>query len=128
MKAGAMDFLEKPFDEGLIDDMAETARFLCGEIQGAKCAYVQSDEISILLTDFDKLNTDAWFDYQVQKRTSVAASMASAKFNQLRLARHFAEIGELEEGLWKFAPKTSVENIKLRLRIFKFYPMIRLLN
>lgn len=79
--------LDKPFDEGLIEDMVKTAEFLCSQIQGAKCAYVQSDEISILLTDYDKLHTDAWFDYQVQKMCSVAASMATAKFNQLRLVR-----------------------------------------
>ena len=83
--------LDKPFDEGLIEDMAETARFLCSEIQGAKLAYVQSDEISILLTDYDKLGTDAWFDYNVQKITSISASLATAKFNELRMRRHFAK-------------------------------------
>jgi len=79
--------LDKPFDEGLIQDMAETTKFLCKNIQGCKAGYTQSDEISLLLTDFDRLGTDAWFDYQVQKMTSVAASMATAKFNQLRLVR-----------------------------------------
>ena len=79
--------LEKPFDEGLIEDMQETAKFLCENIQGAKCAYTQSDEISILLTDYDNLETDAWFDYNVQKMTSISASLATAKFNQLRLRR-----------------------------------------
>lgn len=80
--------LDKPFDEGLIEDMAETAKFLCQEIQGAKCSYVQSDEISILITDYDKLQTSAWFDYAVQKMTSVSASRASGRFNQLRLFRY----------------------------------------
>ena len=87
--------LVKPFDEGLIEDMAETARFLCSEIQGAKLAYVQSDEISILITDYDKLTTSAWFDYNVQKMTSISASLASAKFNSLRLQRVFKEMGRL---------------------------------
>lgn len=88
--------LKKPFDEGLIEDMADTAVFLCSQIQGAKCAYVQSDEISILLTDFDKLTSEAWFDYQVQKITSVSASLATAKFNQLRLIREdFDSIGDI---------------------------------
>ena len=79
--------LNKPFDEGLIEDMKETAIYLCQNIQGAKCAYVQSDEISILITDYDTLQTEAWFDYNVQKMTSIAASLATAKFNQLRLKR-----------------------------------------
>ena len=81
--------LEKPFDEGLIEDMQLTAKYLCENIQGAKCAYVQSDEISILLTDYDKLDTKAWFDYNVQKMCSISASLATGKFNQLRLYRTF---------------------------------------
>lgn len=79
--------LERPFDIGLIEDMDNTACYLCEKIQGAKMAFVQSDEISILLTDFDKLTTDAWFDGNIQKIVSVSASMATAKFNQLRLKR-----------------------------------------
>lgn len=76
--------LERPFDNKLINDMDETAKYLCENIQGAKFAFVQSDEISILLTDFDKLQTDAWFDGNVQKITSISASLATAKFNELR--------------------------------------------
>ena len=79
--------LVKPFDAGLIEDMDNTACYLCEKIQGAKMAFVQSDEISILLTDFDKLTTDAWFDGNIQKIVSVSASMATAKFNQLRIIR-----------------------------------------
>jgi tRNA(His) guanylyltransferase len=77
----------RPFDKGLIEDMNATAEYLCKNIQGAKIGFVQSDEISILLTDFDKLDTDAWFDGNIQKIVSVAASMATAKFNQLRVIR-----------------------------------------
>jgi len=82
--------LDKPFDMGFIDDMDETAKYLCQNIQGAKFGYVQSDEITILLTDFDNINTNAWFDNKVQKMCSVSASMATAKFNQLRLVRYFS--------------------------------------
>jgi tRNA(His) guanylyltransferase len=79
--------LERPFDAGLIQDMNETAAYLCQNIQGAKLAYVQSDEISVIVTDFDDLGTHAWFDNNLQKMASVAASMATAKFNQLRAVR-----------------------------------------
>jgi len=82
--------LRKPFDEGLIKDMNNTAIYLCEQIMGAKFAYVQSDEISILITDFDALETQPWFKNNIQKMVSVAASMATAKFNQLRLFRYFA--------------------------------------
>lgn len=79
--------LDKPFDEGLIEDMQQTAIYLCKNIQGAKCGYVQSDEISILLTDYDTLQTDAWFDYNIQKMCSISASLATGIFNQLRVNR-----------------------------------------
>jgi tRNA(His) guanylyltransferase len=72
---------ERPYDLNLMRIMDQTAEKLCKEIQGAKMAYVQSDEISVLLTDFDTIHTDAWFDGNVQKITSVSASIATAAFN-----------------------------------------------
>lgn len=80
--------LNRPFDLDLINDMDETTCYLCKNIQGAKFGYVQSDEISILLTDFDSLTTDAWFDGNIQKITSISASLVTAKFNELRTKRH----------------------------------------
>jgi len=74
--------MDRPYDERFMYAMDYTAMHLCLEIQGAVMAYVQSDEISILLTDFDKITTDAWFDGQVQKIVSVSASMATAFFNE----------------------------------------------
>jgi len=73
-------YCEKPFDESLSQRMIETTIGLCEEIQGAKCAYVQSDEISILITDYDRLNSGAWFDYNIQKMASVSASIATSAF------------------------------------------------
>jgi len=83
--------LQRPFDAGLIQDMDETAIYLCKNIQGAKFGFVQSDEISILVTDFDTLTTDAWFDGNIQKIVSISASMATSKFNQLRWMRYVNE-------------------------------------
>jgi len=79
--------LQRPFDQGLIEDMNATTAYLCKNIQGAKFGYVQSDEISLVLTDFDDLGTHAWFDNNLQKMASVAASMATAEFNRLRMMR-----------------------------------------
>lgn len=76
--------LNKPFDMRLIEDFTEVVKYLCQNIQGAKMGYYQSDEISILLTDFDDITTDAWFDNNIQKMCSISASMVTAKFNQLR--------------------------------------------
>jgi len=80
--------LEKPFDEGLIEDMQLTTIKLCEEIQGCKLGYTQSDEITLVLTDYDRLETDAWFDGNVQKMVSVASSIATAEFNRFRLSRY----------------------------------------
>ena len=63
--------------------MQETTKYLCENIQGCKLGYTQSDEISLLLTDYEKLTTDAWFDYGVQKMVSVSASMATLAFNRI---------------------------------------------
>jgi tRNA(His) guanylyltransferase len=79
--------LQRPYDLGLMDDMDATAKYLCENIQGAKIAYVQSDEITLVLTDFDEITTDAWFDGDVQKICSISASMAAAEFNFLRMRR-----------------------------------------
>lgn len=73
---------QKPFDGVLIETMQETARYLCENIQGCKVAYTQSDEISLLLTDYEKITTDAWFDKNVQKMASISASMATLSFNK----------------------------------------------
>lgn len=72
----------KPFDSSLILTMQLTAREACKKIQGCKLAYVQSDEISFLLTDWENLNTEAWFDYDLQKLVSISASIATAEFNK----------------------------------------------
>jgi tRNA(His) 5'-end guanylyltransferase len=72
----------RPFDPELMETMDLTAKRLCEEIQGTAFAYVQSDEISLLLTDFKKLGTSAWFDGNIQKITSVSASIATSAFNE----------------------------------------------
>ena len=73
---------EKPFDEVLIDTMQETMKYLCENIQGCVLGYTQSDEITLILVDYKKLNSSAWFDYEVQKMCSIAASMATMAFNK----------------------------------------------
>ena len=73
---------QKPFDEILGNSMARTMEYLCQNIQGAVFGYVQSDEITVLIQDYKKLTTDAWFDYEVQKMCSIAASMATMAFNK----------------------------------------------
>lgn len=73
---------KKPFDRILMDSMQETMKYLCENIQGCIFGYSQSDEITLILIDYQTLTTDAWFDYEVQKICSVVASMATMAFNK----------------------------------------------
>lgn len=73
----------KPFDEFFSYCMTQTAIRVCQGLQEAKYAYIQSDEISILLTDFETHNREAWFDYNIQKMCSIASGIASAYFTTL---------------------------------------------
>lgn len=74
---------KKPFDDIFIKTMQDTMRYLCQNIQGCVLGYSQSDEISLILIDYQKLTTSAWFDYNVQKICSVSSSMATLAFNKL---------------------------------------------
>lgn len=74
--------MEKPFSHELHNAMVQTAKYLVENIQGAKLAYTQSDEISILVTDWESLNTQSWFNYNIAKVVSVSASMATGIFNR----------------------------------------------
>lgn len=69
--------LTEPFDADFCQTMDDAAVALCKEVQGAQIAFVQSDEISILIHNYKRLNSEAWFDNQVQKMVSVAASVAA---------------------------------------------------
>lgn len=73
---------EKPFDKVLVKSMQATMKYLCEHIQGCVLGYTQSDEITLILVDYKNLNSSAWFDYEVQKMCSIAASMATMAFNK----------------------------------------------
>jgi len=70
---------ESPYDIYFNTYMNNVTKYICSNIQGAKLAERHSDEISILVTDYDNINTDSYFDYQVQKICSVVSSMATAE-------------------------------------------------
>lgn len=72
--------MDRPYDERFMRCMWSTATELCDSIQGCKIAYVQSDEITLLLIDYQTYQTQGWFDYEVQKMCSISASIATAAF------------------------------------------------
>ena len=105
--------LERPFDDGLMDDMNTAAAYICKNVMGADFAFVQSDEISILLTDFKELKSEAWFDNNVQKMTSVSASMTTRAFNEARLKRTGVskmKWAEFDSRVFQIPPRIEVEN------------------
>ena len=73
----------KPFDKRMIEAMQETTLELCKSIQGCVFGYTQSDEITLILVDYNAIDVSAWYDYEVQKMCSVAASMATLTFNRI---------------------------------------------
>lgn len=75
---------KRPFDDVFIESIQETAKYLCENIQNCKLSYQQSDEITLLLVDYDELNTDCFFNYRVDKLCSIAASMATMAFKYFR--------------------------------------------
>ena len=90
---------KRPFDDILMKSMQETAKYMCENIQGAKFAYVQSDEITIILVDYDTLETDCWFNYRTDKLCSISASMATMVFNRV-FVKNIDEWGRLTFPNW----------------------------
>ena len=76
--------LEKPFDRNFMADMVGAALETVSEMNGFKVAYTQSDEVSILLTDYDEIETQGWFDYKLSKVVSISAALMTKNFNWLR--------------------------------------------
>lgn len=72
---------ERPFDGRLIEMMNAVAKALCEEAQGAVLAFVQSDEVSVLLHNYKRLQSEAWFDNDLQKLVSVSAATAAGVFS-----------------------------------------------
>ena len=73
---------KKPFDAVFVKSMQETTKYLCENVQGCVLGYCQSDEITLVLVDYQSREASAWFDNNVQKMVSVSASMATMAFNR----------------------------------------------
>lgn len=82
---------DKPYDKIMVKSMESTMRYLCENIQGCVLGYTQSDEITLVLVDYQTFDTTSWFDNNIQKMVSVAASMATLEFNRVfgRLTNSF---------------------------------------
>jgi tRNA(His) 5'-end guanylyltransferase len=70
-------------DPGIIKAMDHAAKTLCEKVMGARLAYVQSDEISVLVNPWGSHDSQAWFDNCHQKFVSTTASIAAAEVTAL---------------------------------------------
>ena len=73
---------DRPFDKRIMDSMVAAATAVAIDMQGFKAAYVQSDEATFLMTDYDDINTEGWFGYNLSKIISLSASIMSVEFNK----------------------------------------------
>jgi tRNA(His) 5'-end guanylyltransferase len=100
----------RPYDLKLMQDMDDLAIFLCKEIQGARFAYVQSDEISILVADMDKTTTEMWFNGNIQKICSISSSLATAFFNSIRFGKVSDELAIFDSRVFSVPDPVEVAN------------------
>lgn len=70
----------KPFSIEFADSMVSAAMYVASQMQGFKLGYVQSDEVSFLLTDYDNFQTEPWFGYRKSKVETISASLMTAAF------------------------------------------------
>lgn len=87
----------RPFDEVFGNTMVRTMEYCAKNIGNCVFAYCQSDEITFILVDYAKLETDAWFDYRTDKLCSISASMATMAFNKYFSQEH-----------WKWAKNNDI--------------------
>ena len=79
---------EKPFDQKLINAMVNSAIETAKDMQGFKAAYVQSDEVTFFLSDYDSLQSQGWFGYNLSKVISISAALMTANFNKIYTSQH----------------------------------------
>lgn len=72
----------RPYDIVFAVAMHQTALKLAENISSCKFAYTQSDEITLVLTDYENINTEPWFSNNLQKIVSISAAMASIFFKE----------------------------------------------
>lgn len=102
---------QRPFDPYMHEAMVETAKELCAEVSGCKMAYTQSDEISLLVTNNDTIETQPWFSNNLQKIVSLTAAKASITFQQeMRSIVDLACVGCVDEDV-DYLTKTYINHL-----------------
>jgi tRNA(His) 5'-end guanylyltransferase len=99
--------MKRPFDERLMDVMDDAAMALCKRISGAQIAYVQSDEITVLIHGYKRLDSQLWFNGEIQKIASVAAAIPSSV-----VSRAYGQEALFDARVWVL-PEAEVCNLFL---------------
>lgn len=105
---------ETPFNEYMHELMVVTTKELVNGIQNCVFGYTQSDEISLLLRDWDQNETQQWFGGSVQKIVSVSASIATAAFNywnhrEQYTPKNFSDMAQFDSRVYNL-PEAEVVN------------------
>lgn len=110
---------KRPVDERLVEVMNKTAITLCEQVQGCRLAYVQSDEISLLVTNYQSVDTQSWFDNNLQKMGSISSAIASATFtaNSHRIWDPNKDVTEWSDHL-PFVPERDIRPAYFDSRVF----------
>ena len=106
--------MQKPFDEVYMKTMQDTMLNLCKEIPGCVFGYTQSDEITLVLVDYQTLESEGWYDYRLEKLCSVGASKAARFFNKYFI-HNAAELVEDEDYFKKLTKKFHTADFDCRV-------------
>jgi tRNA(His) guanylyltransferase len=122
--------LKRPYDVDFMECMDAVAIALCGQCSGAQLAFVQSDEVTVLLTDFSDEGTQAWFDGSQSKIESITASIATMAFNLavLQLKTKIAIYGDLIHGDKQYPMFTKTPNAMFDSRAWSMADRIEVIN
>lgn len=105
---------DRPFDNIIVEAMQTTAKYLCEKIHGCVMAYTQSDEITLVLCDYQTFETEPWFNYNVQKMVSTSAAMATIAFSHA--------LANIQHELWLSDGISFGDKIELINRKMDTYP------
>jgi tRNA(His) guanylyltransferase len=103
--------MDRPFDHDFMSAMVYAATEVARDMMGFKLAYVQSDEATFMLGDYDTYTTQGWFDYELAKVVSISASLMTAHFNNHATARdHSSEVAIFDSRAFT-VPESDAPNV-----------------
>ncbi|SDH55383.1 tRNA(His) guanylyltransferase Thg1 family protein [Microbacterium sp. 77mftsu3.1] len=104
--------LDRPYDERFMVDMDAVMVTLAREIDGTRAAFVQSDEISLLLSlglPEGETGPQLMFGGQVQKLVSISAAIASSAMNARRLGTVTDRVALFDSRVFQLPDLAAVE-------------------